>query len=245
MSIISADSARNARHHKHSSTNKVLRTFTFVLTPFLISVIVCSIIVILFAKPYVKVKPYLETVFNTENVTQTARTINKYRDDDAPLQVKDIEDDEGQTHTMIYPFYGDLYAHINCEAAGMNDIPVYSGDSDDVLAFGAGWFNGSVYIGHVGNVVIAGHNHKDFYHLPDCEVGDEVTLETDYCKLTYIVREKAVFHEDDLSYVRPSEEDILTMYTCWNNGKLGMSQYRLAVICDCVDREWKEVKQEN
>ena len=33
------------------------------------------------------------------------------------------------------------------------------------------------------------------------------------------------------------------MYTCWNNGMLGMSEYRIAVICELTDREWKEVEE--
>ncbi|MBP3272726.1 MAG: class D sortase [Ruminococcus sp.] len=246
MSRHSARSAGHTRHHEHSSSNRVLRTFTFVLTPFLISVIICSILVIALAKPYGKIKPYFDMAFSAgqgNTIEENVASLNKYKDDDAPLQIKDIEMEDGEVHTMIYPYVGDLYAHINCKNAGMNDIPVYSGTLDDILARGAAWYNGSVYIGHVGNVVIAGHNHTDFYHLPQCEVGDEVTLETDYCKLTYIVREKVVFQDTDLTYVRPTEDDILTMYTCWNNGRLGMSDKRLAVICDCVSREWKEVKQ--
>lgn len=207
--------------------------------------IICCAGVLALSKPYSKIKPYAGMVFQagTEEAGNV-RTLNKYRDDDAPLQKKEIDDDTtGETHTMIYPYYGDRYATINCEAAGMNDIPVYSGTTNDVLELGAGWYNGSVYIGHVGNVVIAGHNHTYFYNLPKCKEGDIVTLETDYCKLTYVVSEIVKFHEDDLTYIRPTEDDRLTMYTCWNNGMLGLSEYRIAVICELTEREWKEVEQ--
>lgn len=235
---------RKAHRHKDTSSNRVLRTFTFVLTPFLMLMILCGASVLALAKPYAKVKPYANMVFNTQPAdSENLRTLNKYRDDNAPVKKKDITDDEtGETHTMIYPYYGDLYATLNCEAAGLNDVPVYSGTTDDVLALGAGWYNGSVYIGHVGNVVIAGHNHTFFYNLPNCKEGDIVTLETEYCKQTYVVTEREVFHEKDLTYIRPTEDDRLTMYTCWNNGRLGMSEYRLAIICELTDREWKTVK---
>ena len=53
---------------------------------------------------------------------------------------------------------------------------MYSGTDLDVLEYGAGWYNGSVYIGRPGNVVIAGHNHTDFFNLPKCEKGDIVTF---------------------------------------------------------------------
>ena len=51
-----------------------------------------------------------------------------------------------------------------------------------------------------------------------------------------------VFHMKDYQYVRPTSDDRLTMYTCWNEGRLGMSEYRLAVICKLTKREWKKVE---
>lgn len=213
--------------------------------------LLCGASVLTLTKPYNEyVKKYVDTAFGDVSPdVKSVRTLNPYRDDDAPLQVREIEvevEDQGQKKTekatMIYPYYGDRYATLNCEAAGMKDIPVYSGQNNDILEWGAGWYNGSSYIGRPGNVVIAGHNHTYFYYLPNCQVGDIVTLETDYCKITYTVRERVVFHETDYTYVFPTEDDRLTLYTCWNNGYLGMSEYRLAIICDPIKTEWKEVE---
>ena len=241
-SVVTEDKAH--KHH-NSSSNRVLRTIIFVLTPFLMLVITGCICVLALSKPYASIKAYANIIFKASSTDTTAvRTENKYRDDDAPVLSREVTDEETEeTHTMIYPYYGDYYAWLNIESIGFEDVPVYSGTTNDVLANGAGWFNGSVYIGNVGNVVLAGHNHTYFYGLWNCTEGDIVTLETEYCKLTYVVRELIVFHEDDETYIRPTEEDILTMYTCWNNGKLGMSEYRIAVICDLTEREWKEVEQ--
>ncbi len=233
--------------HKSSSSNQVLRTITFVLTPFLMLIIFCSLGFIFLSKPAAKIQPYAHMAF-AQNIVRpdtSLRTVNKYRDDDAPLLTDTVKNEETEEeHTIIYPYYGDFYATLNCEAAGMNDIPVYCGTANDVLENGAGWYNGSEFIGVEGNVVIAGHNHTYFYNLPNCDVGDKVTLETSYCKLTYEVSERVVFHQSDVSLVSPQKDDRLTMYTCWNNGKLGMSEYRLAIICKLVEREWKEVQTE-
>ena len=244
----SADRAgRITRHqHKHSSSNKVLRTVTFVLTPFLILAICVCIVIIVLTKPYNVAKPYMDVVFDPSHDvhdSDNVRTLNKYRDDDAPLQIKKYKDSEtGEEHAIIYPYYGDKYGTLNCKAAGMKDLPIYSGDSPDILTQGVGWFNGSVFIGHVGNVVLAAHNHTFFINLPNCKIGDEVVIETDYVKQTYIVTEKEVFHMTDYKYVRPTSDDRLTMYTCWNDGRLGMSEYRLAVVCKLTKREWKKVE---
>ena len=231
-------------HHKHSSSNKVLRAVTFVLTPFLILAISLSLCVIVLTKPYNKAKPYLDMVFNKGTVVdETKRTVNPYRDDDASLMKKKIKDETtGEEHDIVYPYYGDYYGTLNCKAAGMKDLPIYSGDGDDILQKGIGWFNGSVFIGHVGNVVLAAHNHTYFLNLPKCKIGDEVIIETDSVKQTYIIDEIEVFHKSDLTYVRPTEDDRLTMYTCWNEGRLGMSDYRLAVIGKLTKREWKKVE---
>ena len=241
---VSANQTEHSTHKHKTSSSRVLRTFTYVLTPFLILVVLCSAVVLVLYKPFREYKPYIDLAFGGASMeVRNLRTLNKYRDDDAPDQVKEISVDVNgtqETHTIVYPHYGDRYATLNCEAAGMKDIPVYSGTATDVLEYGAGWYNGSVYIGRPGNVVIAGHNHTFFYNLPKCEIGDIVTLETSYCKCTYIVNERVVFHEKDYKYVYPTEDDRLTMYTCWNNGKLGMSEYRLAYICKLENIEWKE-----
>lgn len=249
MSNSSSARKSEGRTHRHgTSSSRVLRTFTYVLTPFLILLILCSAAVLALYKPYNDYKSYINMAFGaTPMKVKSLRTLNKYRPDDAPEQIGDIEIEVGgkpETHTIVYPYYGDRYATLNCEAAELVDVPVYAGTRNDVLQYGAGWYNGSVYIGKPGNVVIAGHNHTDFYNLPNCEIGDTVTLETVYCKCTYTIDERVVFHEKDYTYICPTDDDRLTMYTCWNNGKLGMSEYRLAFICKLEDIEWKEVKTE-
>lgn len=235
-----------SRHRKHSESNKVLRAVTYVLTPFLVFTVVCGIIILALYSPFSKFQPYLNIVFNdSSSRTQGDSQVSIYHPDNVELQIGEIVNDDNpeETHTIIYPYYGDRYGTFNCENAGMIDIPIYAGTRSDVLKNGIGWYNGSEFIGKTGNVVLAGHNHTYFYLLPQVKIGDIVTIETDYCKLTYIVAETVVFNENDLTYIRPTDGiDRLTCYTCWNNGRLGMSTERFAILCDLVSREWKEVE---
>lgn len=240
-------SARNEHkgsHRKHSESNKVLRTITFVLTPFLVFAVVCGIFVIGLYVPYNKAKPYLDVVFDPNTISnKTDNQVSIYHPDDVPVRIDEVEDSQtNEKHKVIYPYYGDLYGTLTISSIGLQDTPIYCGTSDSLLAKGVGWSNSSVFIGRIGNVVIAGHNHTHFALLSQCKEGDIVIVDTDFCKLTYIVKETAIFHKSDLTYVRPTYgKDRLTLYTCWNNGMLGATDYRIAALCDLVSREWKDV----
>lgn len=238
-------SEQKAHKHKGSSSSGVLRTFTYVLTPFLILAILCSVSYLTLIEKYTENKNIISMVFGAETPeVKSLRTLNKYHDDDVPIQMQEIEvevNGEEEQHTIIYPYYGDFYGYLTIENAGMINIPVYAGQADDILNWGAGWYSSSAYIGRPGNVVLAGHNHTYFYYLPRCKVGDTVVLETDFIKLTYEITERVVFHETDYTYVYPTGDDRLTLYTCWNNGRLGMSEWRLCYICKPVETEWKDV----
>ena len=244
MSDKSSEKNRHS-HRKHSESNKVLRAVTYVLTPFLVLTVVCGVFVLAFFKPFSSVKPYIDIVFNA-NVKQNQgdKQVSLYHPDDAPTIIKEVPASETEEkHTMIYPYYGDYYGTFTCENAGMKDIPIYAGNRLDVLEKGIGWNNSSEYIGNVGNVVLAGHNHTYFFLLPQCKVGDLVVLETSYVKVTYRIYEIVKFSDNDSTYLQPTwGQDRLTAYTCWNNGRLGMSKVRIGILGELVSREWKDVE---
>lgn len=145
-----------------------------------------------------------------------------------------------------YPYYGDKYAELTVknDKAGIDKEPVYWGDSDDLLAKGVVQSNYSAYIGATGRVVLAAHNHTYFRYLPNILVGDQVILKTDYGKFTYEVTETKVLPDTDTSLLYydvtadPPVDDLI-LYTCWNNGYMGLSDQRLYVICKVVSKEYK------
>lgn len=239
---------KGSHSHRGTSSSRVMRTFVFVLTPFLITAVICGVAWVILHGTLGKYKPTIEYAFGAASPeVKGLRTLNKYKDDDAPDQIGEVEVDTGsgtETRKILYPYYGDLYATLDIPAADMSGIPVYSGQAPELLEKGAGWYNGSSFIGRPGNVVIAGHNHTDFKNLFEVKEGDEVILETSYCRITYVVEETVEFHEKDYTYVFPTEDDRLTLYTCQNNGKLGLSEYRLAKICRPVSSEWKDIETE-
>ena len=51
--------------------------------------------------------------------------------------------------------------------------------------------------------------------------------------------EQVLFKETDNGYVSPTEDDRLTLYTCYGN-LLGPTEDRLAVICELVEKKFYE-----
>ena len=249
-------SSSQSKPHKHKSkeTCKALVFFT----PLFVIMLCLGLIVLFGYRTFVSAESYARFIFNDKAKIQNAAEDNKYRNADAlPMKgttkvVKTADPVDGETsepvieeHEIIYPYYGDQYAKITIDndSANIKDYPVYWGDSDDLLDLGVVQSNYSAYIGATGRVVLAAHNHTYFRYLPNVKVGDTVTLTTDYGVFTYKVRETQILYDDDTSllYYDPNADEItddLILYTCWNNGYMGLSDQRLYVICDVVSKEF-------
>ena len=111
--------------------------------------IVCGALTLALYKPFYTIKPMLDIVFDAKGADSD--NLLNLVDSDYSLEDRHkaervvVDDDTKQEHTMLYPYYGDKYATLNCIPAGMNDIPVYCGTDSANLEKGAAWFNGSVY----------------------------------------------------------------------------------------------------
>ncbi len=66
-----------------------------------------------------------------------------------------------------------------------------------------------------GNIIVYGHNTKDiFWRLHELRVGDEVILRTtDERQHRYKITERVTILADDVSYIAPTESEVLTIYT--------------------------------
>lgn len=70
--------------------------------------------------------------------------------------------------------------------------------------------------GEGGNIVIYGHNRKVIFgSLPFIWIGDIIKIvNSDGTTFRYKVVKKVTVNPDDLSYVVPQNEEVLTVYTC-------------------------------
>lgn len=93
--------------------------------------------------------------------------------------------------------------------------------------YAAGWHIDSAAPGETGNVVLNGHNNvygEVFRDLDKIEAGDEIIIRADGTNYVYAVAERHIIkdkwvsvetHEENAQWVQPTEDDRLTLVTCW------------------------------
>lgn len=133
---------------------------------------------------------------------------------------------------VAYPVGGQIFGKVKITSIDLC-VPLYFGDSEEILRQGAGQFMGSVYPGEIGTSLIGGHNIDDFGRLGSVPVGDRIEIQTTYGNYTYRVTKIAVKNKKDqgidrMIYQRNDRRVIL--YTCYPIDSLGLTDQRLFVI---------------
>lgn len=131
---------------------------------------------------------------------------------------------------------GEQWATISIESAGVENIPVFHGDSSDLLMRGVGHNNNSRFPGQRGRIVLAAHVgiSRFFQRLETMQIGDTIKLDTIYGEYIYEVTDTVIFDQNDQKWVLPLEdetEDQLVCYTCYPFRTSSVRTQRFAVIC--------------
>jgi sortase A len=106
---------------------------------------------------------------------------------------------------------------------------VLHGSDDQTLRRGPGHLEGTAMPGQAGNVVIAGHRDSFFRPLRKVRLGDDLFLDTPHGRLQYRVTWLRVVRPRDLSVVAPTDEEVLTLITCYPFSLLGNAPDRFIV----------------
>ena len=115
---------------------------------------------------------------------------------------------------------------------------VVEGESEQALQKGA-WHLPSTSTPDQGsNTVITGHrfrflppNNTTFYLLDKLGAGDQITVIWEDKEYQYIVKETKVVTPDQVEILNPSEQSILTLFTCT---PLFTSEKRLVIISELI-----------
>ena len=132
-----------------------------------------------------------------------------------------------------YPEYGTQYATIEIPRINVN-LPVYFGDTLEVLKNGVGHSSGSYFPGEGGSIIYMGHNSKNmFRRFSELQLNDEITVTTSYGEYTYKIYDMQLINETDVDKLPiQKEKEILMVYTCYPFNNIGYATQRYVVYAE-------------
>lgn len=167
-----------------------------------------------------------------QEVNETFSIISKVAIDIENKKVEQTQMSEDNT-LENYPEYGTQYATIKIPRINA-DLPVYFGDTLEVLKNGVGHSSGSYFPGEGGSIIYMGHNSKNmFRRFSELQLGDEMTVTTSYGEYTYKIYDMQLIKETDVDKLPiQKEKEILMVYTCYPFNNIGYATQRYVVYAE-------------
>ena len=131
------------------------------------------------------------------------------------------------------PEYGTQYATIEIDKIGVN-LPVYYGDTLEILKKGVGHSSGSYFPGEGGSIVYMGHNSKNmFRRFSELQKGNEIKVTTSYGEYVYKIYDMQLIKETELDKLPiQRDKEILMVYTCYPFNNIGYATQRYVVYAE-------------
>lgn len=146
------------------------------------------------------------------------------------VEEKKVEFDDITKRLKVYPKYGSIYATIKIPSISL-ELPVYFGDTKEILSKGVGHYSGSFFPGENGSIIMGAHNNAGYFRLlPNIKINDRITLDTVYGEFDYQVYDMKILYtsqEDQIPIVRG--EEVLMLYTCYPVTAVGYTSQRYVV----------------
>lgn len=191
--------------------------------------IVIAIIIIIFILGMIKILfgTQIETAFMLANKV----SINVDSNKDNTNQETKIDTEKKTLEN--YPEYGTQYATIEIPRIDAN-LPVYFGDTLEILKKGVGHSSGSYFPGEGGSILYMGHNSKKvFRRFSELQIGDEIKVTTTYGEYNYKIYDMQLINETELEKVPiQKDEEILMVYTCYPFNNIGYATQRYVVYAE-------------
>ena len=167
-----------------------------------------------------------------QEVNETFSIISKVAIDIENKKVEQTQMSEDNT-LENYPEYGTQYATIKIPRINA-DLPVYFGDTLEVLKNGVGHSSGSYFPGEGGRIIYMAHNSKNmFRRFSELQLGDEMTVTTSYGEYTYKIYDMQLIKETDVDKLPiQKEKEILMVYTCYPFNNIGYATQRYVVYAE-------------
>lgn len=140
-----------------------------------------------------------------------------------------------QNKVVEYPEYGKQYATVEIESIDLN-LPLYYGDSLEILKKGIGQSTSSHFPGEGGSIICMGHNFATLLRrFSDLKKGNIIKVTTDYGEFNYKIYDMQIVKETEVDKVPlQDEEEILMIYTCYPFKNVGYTTRRYVVYAKPV-----------
>ena len=148
-------------------------------------------------------------------------------------EVKPTEINQQTNKLENYPEYGTKYATIDIPKIDIN-LPVYFGDTLEILKKGVGHSSGSYFPGEGGSIIFMGHNSRDvFRRFSELQKGNEIKVTTNYGEYTYKIYDMQLIKETEVEKLPiQKEKEILMVYTCYPFNNIGYATQRYVVYAE-------------
>ena len=135
-----------------------------------------------------------------------------------------------------YPEYGTQYATIEIPKIDVN-LPVYYGNTLEILKKGVGHSSGSYFPGEGGSIIYMGHNSKKvFRRFSELQIGNEIKVTTSYGEFNYRIYDMQLINETEKDKLPiQKEKEILMVYTCYPFNNIGYATQRYVVYAELVE----------
>lgn len=132
-----------------------------------------------------------------------------------------------------YPEYGTKYGTMEIEKIDLN-VPIYYGDTLEILKKGVGHSSGSYFPGEGGSIIYMGHNSKNmFRRFSELQKGNEIKVTTTYGEYTYKIYDMQLIKETEVDRLPiQKEKEILMVYTCYPFNNVGYATQRYVIYAE-------------
>lgn len=152
---------------------------------------------------------------------------------DRTFEEKPTTIDTSSKRLQNYPEYGTQYATIEIPKIGI-ELPVYYGDTLEILKKGVGHSSGSYFPGEGGSIIYMGHNSKNvFRRFSELQIGNEIKVTTTYGEYNYKIYDMKLINETETDKLPiQDEKEILMVYTCYPFNNIGYATQRYVVYAE-------------
>ena len=151
-----------------------------------------------------------------------------------PVQTTISTDENTETTTIKnYPEYGTEYGTIEIDKINVK-LPIYYGDTLEILKKGVGHSSGSYFPGEGGSIIYMGHNSKNmFRRFSELQIGNEIKVTTSYGEYVYKIYDMQLIKETEVDKLPiQKDKEILMVYTCYPFNNIGYATQRYVVYAE-------------